>query len=425
MKLFVSYARVDKPYCQQIVERLNNVHEVWYDRRLHAGQAWWDEIVRQLHWCEGFVYLLSPESFESEYCQREFKIAQKQGKHLFPVMIRKAKGGKILIPVDLNHIHYADLTESMEQISILMDALTVAERSLRIQPLPQPVRIIDHIEQPGAGINSGSAIGQAADAMDSGDFDKAVFILKQAQEKTQDGRNARLIARMLEEAETMLERQAYLREAEREYAPIAELAKRAHTRPIGCEEFQEFRKEFPDYDPENLSEICQSVIHAEITSGDVYSWENMSPPDVSAALPPPFEWCYVPQGVVTLEDASEYGGTAGGQYEVSAFYIAKYPITNAQYEVFAEAKDGYSQARWWDYSNEALAWRGKNLAPRKITSEESDVPRTNVTWYEAVAFCRWLNAQFPILVSSQQLGWESGKGMQIRLPTDQEWQRAA
>ena len=48
VKIFVSYARVDKPLCQQIVERLSNAHEVWYDRRLHAGQAWWDEIVRRL-----------------------------------------------------------------------------------------------------------------------------------------------------------------------------------------------------------------------------------------------------------------------------------------------------------------------------------------------------------------------------------------
>ena len=47
MRLFVSYARVDKPYCQQVVDLLD-VHEVWYDHRLHAGQRWWDEILRRL-----------------------------------------------------------------------------------------------------------------------------------------------------------------------------------------------------------------------------------------------------------------------------------------------------------------------------------------------------------------------------------------
>src|SRR5690606_31596297 len=117
--------------------------------------------------------------------------------------------------------------------------------------------------------------GQAADAMEAGDFDKAVFILKQAQEKAPHGRNARLIERMLGEAETELERQVYLREAEREYAPIAELVKRERTRLLGCEEFSEFKKEFPDYDPENLGELCKRVKIAKPArkeSNDAMAW---------------------------------------------------------------------------------------------------------------------------------------------------------
>ena len=37
-------------------------------------------------------------------------------------------------------------------------------------------------------------------------------------------------------------------------------------------------------------------------------------------------------------------------------------------------------------------------------------PRTNVDWYEAVAFARWLSAQL---------------GDEVRLPTEEEWERAA
>ncbi len=51
MKLFISYARVDKLVCKEIVERLEESHEVWYDKRLHAGQAWWEEICAKLEWC--------------------------------------------------------------------------------------------------------------------------------------------------------------------------------------------------------------------------------------------------------------------------------------------------------------------------------------------------------------------------------------
>ena len=78
MRLFISYARVDKPYCVQIAETLD-IHSTWFDQRLYAGQHWWREILRRLDWCEGFIYLLSPDSIASEYCQKEYKIAQNTG----------------------------------------------------------------------------------------------------------------------------------------------------------------------------------------------------------------------------------------------------------------------------------------------------------------------------------------------------------
>jgi formylglycine-generating enzyme required for sulfatase activity len=139
------------------------------------------------------------------------------------------------------------------------------------------------------------------------------------------------------------------------------------------------------------------------------------PPDVSAILPLPFEWCYIPAGKVTIEYGEwkndQYNVTSRKDFEVAAFHMAKYPITNAQFEVFVTAKDGYRDARWWDYSDEAKAWRAKNVQAQESTFDGGHCPRTDVSWYEAVAFCQWLDAQV------------SGSG--ITLPTDQQWQRAA
>lgn len=131
------------------------------------------------------------------------------------------------------------------------------------------------------------------------------------------------------------------------------------------------------------------------------------PPDVSGILPPPFEWCSIPAGEVTIE----YGEKDKKTFSVAAFHMAKYPITNAQFEVFVTAKDGYRETRWWDYSSEAKAWRAQNVQPEKSSFDGSDCPRTDVNWYEAVAFCRWLDAR-------------TG-GTSITLPTEQQWQRAA
>jgi formylglycine-generating enzyme required for sulfatase activity len=145
----------------------------------------------------------------------------------------------------------------------------------------------------------------------------------------------------------------------------------------------------------------------------------LPPPDVSAILPPPFEWRYIPAGKVTLEygewqlvnDSLKYQVTSRKDFEVPAFHMAKYPITSAQFEVFVKAKDGYRDACWWDYSDEAKAWRAENAQPEKSTFDGGDCPRTDVSWYEAVAFCQWLDPR------------TGSKG--ITLPTEQQWQRVA
>jgi formylglycine-generating enzyme required for sulfatase activity len=95
---------------------------------------------------------------------------------------------------------------------------------------------------------------------------------------------------------------------------------------------------------------------------------------------------------------------------VAGFALGRYPITNAQYQAFIDAADGYHDAGWWDYSTAALDWRAENDEPRGIEFGDGDYPRTHITWYEAVAFCQWLSAK---------------TGDSIRLPTESEWQRAA
>lgn len=131
--------------------------------------------------------------------------------------------------------------------------------------------------------------------------------------------------------------------------------------------------------------------------------------DINQLLPPPFVWVQIPGGRVTLE---ETGGYLREKVEVtvSGFSIAKYPITIAQYQAFIDAEDGYSEPRWWAFSDEARAWRNAHPRPQPVRFGEDDHPRADVTWYEAVAFCRWV-----------------GEKVQepIRLPTEAQWQRAA
>jgi hypothetical protein len=115
---------------------------------------------------------------------------------------------------------------------------------------------------------------------------------------------------------------------------------------------------------------------------------------------PDIVWCEVPgDGNITLEDDA-------GTFLVEPFYIAKSPITWAQYRAFLEAKDGYHNPEWWQglWVDDLPKKLGRQFRPY------DNHPAENVCWLEAVAFCRWLSAR---------LGYE------VRLPTEWEWQQAA
>ncbi len=147
-----------------------------------------------------------------------------------------------------------------------------------------------------------------------------------------------------------------------------------------------------------------------------------------AILAPPFEWCYVDGGNVTLADASHYGGTVGGDYRITAFAVAKYPITNAQYQRFIDDPGGHADHRWWDYSSQAAQWRKDHRNPRPTAFGGADLPRTRVSWFDSMAFCAWLSASLESQESalrSNALDVRNLATWRVRLPIEQEWQRAA
>jgi XTP/dITP diphosphohydrolase len=86
MRIFISYAHKD---AEQVlaIQRALEVHEVWFDQRLSVGQTWWEEIERQIARADCFLYLMSPHSMQSEYCQKELEHALRLQKPIAPVMI--------------------------------------------------------------------------------------------------------------------------------------------------------------------------------------------------------------------------------------------------------------------------------------------------------------------------------------------------
>lgn len=133
---------------------------------------------------------------------------------------------------------------------------------------------------------------------------------------------------------------------------------------------------------------------------------------------PDLLWVAIPAGTFIMGSEMQADTFAAAeeapQREVAlpAFRITAYPVTYAQYGLFV-ADGGYEQRQFW--SEAGWNWRGSQTHPLEGWHDPhwhiANHPVIGVTWYEAEAYCRWLNIRFP----------DDG----IRLPTEAEWERAA
>jgi formylglycine-generating enzyme required for sulfatase activity len=144
-------------------------------------------------------------------------------------------------------------------------------------------------------------------------------------------------------------------------------------------------------------------------------------------------------------------------FVLPTYYIARYPVTNAQFRPFV-AGGGYEDPAYW--SDQGWAWRQgaeadlspidddglrRNyaawLAERPAEQRNhpyywddphlgaANRPVIGISWYEAQAYCRWLEVQL------QGAGGKLcvlGRGvltpdaaLTVRLPTEAEWEKAA
>ena len=131
---------------------------------------------------------------------------------------------------------------------------------------------------------------------------------------------------------------------------------------------------------------------------------------------PDIVWCEVPAGKFIMGSTDDslvfYGKETPQRFlSLERFSISKYTVTNTQYTAFVQ-DGGYTEK--WRHCWTQAGWREKRnrTEPQKWGGvyDLPNHPAVLISWYEAVAFCRWL---------SQKLCVE------VVLPTERQWEKAA
>jgi len=111
------------------------------------------------------------------------------------------------------------------------------------------------------------------------------------------------------------------------------------------------------------------------------------------------------------------------------YWLGRYPVTQAQFREFVE-EGGYGERRFWTEAEKLGLWTDEGFEGRHGSERRSETvsygepfglpnhPVVGVSWYEAVAFCRWLTARW------RSRGWLPA-GQEVRLPREAEWEKAA
>jgi formylglycine-generating enzyme required for sulfatase activity len=144
------------------------------------------------------------------------------------------------------------------------------------------------------------------------------------------------------------------------------------------------------------------------------------------------QFCYVPAGKFIMGSQEGEGNEderPQHEVELPAYWMGRYPVTNAQYAAFVQA-GGYKNPDYWPEARKENVWKDDAIkglfddeprtSPVKFVQpfHLENHPLVGITWYEMLAFTRWLTETWQekeILPADWQVG----------LPSEAEWEKAA
>lgn len=459
LKLFVNYRRQDHPH---FVESIY----IWLILRYGRENVFMDSaslppftefegfIRNKIFESDVVISIIGPQwldtllareaSGEKDFVRMELELALANNKLVAPIVILTGSVPPIQrVPATLRPIfetwQAAELRDSravIEKIHAIFGALEAEMNRRRVQfSLPKTAT---HLSQAGRQATRDQDIHtlyrQMLEARNKGDW--ALVLAYAAEIGESDlslprtvAEDARIIA---EEGRHKLREQADLDRRAEVASYLYAFAKTRYEAGYVDAELGELLQSvwaiLPGYDPDGIGSHTPNRRRRRF--GFMRAQPNARQPLVNAEaiadiLGGPFLWCRVEGGAFKMGsdprlDPAHFPDELPQQaLTLPTFLMGKFAVTNAQFDRFVQAHDGYGDPRWWE-GLELSANSPILTAPDPCGFAGDDLPRETVSWYEAVAFVRWL---------SYQLGgayeWRALDRWVVRLPREDEWEMAA
>ncbi|MBN8590116.1 MAG: SUMF1/EgtB/PvdO family nonheme iron enzyme [Anaerolineae bacterium] len=394
--IFISYSKKNRDYAYQLADYLEaNGFPIWIDRAdIEYGVDWWDAIVEGLRVCGAFIVIMTPESKASQWVKREVFLAEQQRKSTFPILLNGDNWELFVLT------QYADLRNGAmpgaEFLQRLSQHVTPRRKGEATVPPPLPIVTPAAPTPVEVSFDVDEAIIAFNVAYRAKQWSEALNLLGRIRASRQDPSPfdpddaERRVQTIIEDEKRRREREAWEGERAKRYRRVQATEQMGDSAATWAA-LQRFWQDFPEYDPEHIAEQVRPK-PSRPSSLSILRQGLLS-----------FDWIAIPG---------------------KGYSIAKYPLTNAQFKLFMDAR-GYQNQQWWTAAGwEARArgwvydggWKETGNAwvqPRSWTDAKwngAEQPVVGVSWYEAVAYCLWLSDL---------------TGEQIMLPTEDQWQYAA
>lgn len=280
--------------------------------------------------------------------------------------------------------------------------------------------------------------------------EKGIFILE---ELLKTGYQSQLVYRILDEARKDREKLWIRRIAINEYEEIRLATGFKRTENVALDEFRAWAGRYPhlvkELDTENFRKRVQKKTSQPIATNEtseairlLNELNNVNVPhlrrlEIGERLAeigdprrgigvysdgiPDIAWCSVHAGLFPLNRIKiEVGDYNKKRYwfRIKPFFVARYLTTNAQYQAFVDAPDGYENPEWWKLFPKEYRMQKLKEPANKL----SNAPRDSISWYQSMAFAHWLDAKYRQMGLFERFLKLPSNQWYITLPPEWYWQ---